>query len=152
GPKSNNRYFGASWFAANPDEDSIMLAHTGPQFANAADSLGTIQFAAPVSGQDLARMQSALDEFSPDGWHTTVRVTKAGDSGVSSITVGGVGKSAGEFQEDIDDLNSSLSQLGLAIKSSDVQPAEIEFLGKDDVPGVLYGGPRGATRRGVQAG
>jgi hypothetical protein len=145
GPRSANRYFGASWLAANPKEDSIMLAHTGPGLLNPQDSMATIDLGR--GAPDAARLHQLLSELSPDGWHTTVKINRQGEHLTANAVIGGVGHDAETFGSRIQEFVNTLKQHGYTVKSHSVEPADIEFLGQDDVPGVLYGGPRGAVGR-----
>ena len=146
GPKEANRYFGASWLAANTDENSAMLAHVGEGLNS--DSLGTITLRGGASERDVTELHDLLSEFSPDGWHISPKIGK-GAGEPSSITIGGVGETVDQYGPRFQQLAETLRKLGYPLESTDVVPAEIEFLGHDQVPGVLYGGPRGAVPAGA---
>src|SRR5215471_18241112 len=168
GTEAANRWFGASLMAANPDEASVFLAHTGPSITaeTAGDSLGTIRLGA--GAQDTRVLHDAMSQFSPDGWHTSVTTRGPGrpvrqeqpgwigavsrnvprrgpsEQATSDLVIGGVGVDHQTFGQRLEEFRNLLESHGFRVESHDSVPARIEFLQQGDIPGVIYGGPRGA--------
>lgn len=143
GSVPSNRYFAAAWLAANPAEDSVMIAHLGA--SGSADSVATLALEG-VSQDRIARLHELVTQFSPDGWHTKVRLDRKGAQETTHVVIGGVGRTMDEFEPEIRGLVQDLRDAHYNVTSSYVEPARIEFLGQADVQGVLHGGPRGAAR------
>ena len=131
GPEAANRWFGATWLKANPEEASVMLAHTGPGLENATDSMGTIRLA--NGALDASVLARALNEFSPYGWHMTTKLNKAGEAIVTDLVIGGVEISAEKFGPRMQEFAETLVSEGFRLESIRVEPARIEFLEQADV-------------------
>lgn len=137
------RFYAASFLAAEPAEESVMLAHTGPNMAHDG-AIATIR----VSGtpEEMGQLHVLATEMSPEGWH--VKSTATGE-GTADLVIAGPGQNATEFSGRVGEWVNYLEKRGFQVHSeaTTVEPATVEFITQADVEGIIYGGPRGAQAR-----